>query len=107
MTAPGAGFRVDPDDLGAQAGRLRDLADGVAAMRPPLTDLDTDAYGVIGSLFAGDATAAMRAGAEALEELGSTLRELSAAVGEAAAGYRETDLRAALGLAGVDVAEPR
>ncbi|MEU6700218.1 type VII secretion target [Pseudonocardia sp. NPDC046786] len=107
MTAPGAGFRVDPESLGAQAARLRDLAAGVTALRPSLTELDTDVYGAIGSFFAADATAAMRAGAQALDELGSALRELSAAAREAAAGYRETDLRAARELAGIDVAEPR
>ncbi|MEV1293917.1 type VII secretion target [Pseudonocardia sp. NPDC049635] len=102
MTA--AGFRVDPDVVGAQAGRLRDLAEGVAAMRPSSTELDTDAYGAIGSLFSADATAAMRAGADALDELGSALRALSRATDEAATGYRETDLRVALELTGVDVA---
>ncbi|BBG05412.1 MULTISPECIES: type VII secretion target [Pseudonocardia] len=105
MTSPAAGFRVDPDILGTQAGLLRQLAADVTAMRPSATDLDTDAYGAIGSFFAADATAAMRAGAEALEGLGGTLGELSAALEQAATGYREADQRAALEFTRVDVVE--
>ena len=56
-----------------------------------------------GALPSADATAAMRAGADALADVAVTLARLASAVQATAGTYRESDLRIALELSGVDV----
>lgn len=105
MTGAG-GFRVVPEVLDTQAGLLDGIAGEVAARQPSRTELDTDAYGVVGGLFAAEATAAMRAGATAMQEMAGALRALASATRTAASDYRDADRRAAVGLAGVEVGPP-
>ncbi|WP_224387497.1 type VII secretion target [Pseudonocardia sp. ICBG1293] len=99
-----AGFRVVPDTVSAGAGVLDDAGSAVAGMRPSAAELDSGAYGVVGAFFAADATAAMRAGVEALDALSGSLHELAAAARDAAAAYLDTELRTTATFLDVDPA---
>lgn len=102
MTSPG--FRVVPDRVSARADVLDGAGSAVAGMRPSRAELDTGAYGVIGEFFAADATAAMRAGVEALDALSASLHDLAASARKAVAAYLDTELRTAATFLDVDPA---
>ncbi|MEJ8279736.1 type VII secretion target [Pseudonocardia spirodelae] len=94
---------VVPDAVTARARALEEAGAAVAGMRPAQAELDSGAYGVVGAFFSAHATAAMRAGVEALEVLAAELRELAGSARDAAAAYLETELAAAARFGEVEV----
>ncbi|MEQ3552188.1 hypothetical protein WIS52_17075 [Pseudonocardia nematodicida] len=102
VTGAGA-FRVDPDVVGIQCGVLDDLAETVSALEPSHTDLDTEAYGMAGRLFASSATRAMRSGAYGIRALSRSLAELSSDAKDAAGEYLRGELATVQLLTAIDV----
>ncbi|ANY06872.1 type VII secretion target [Pseudonocardia sp. HH130630-07] len=91
MTAPG--FWVVPDHVDEHARQVEELATAVAESGPDRADISPDAYGLIGAVFAQAVCQPMAAcvvelgnRADALRDLGDTLRTTTAA-------YRETEER--------------
>lgn len=103
MTGTGAGFRLDPARLDAVADRVAEIAAGVERARPSGAEVSGDAFGLVGGLFAGAATSAMRTGDAAVAELGRSLAEAADTLRTAVRDYEYTDLDAARSFLEVEV----
>ncbi|MFP5019264.1 type VII secretion target [Pseudonocardia phyllosphaerae] len=102
MTGPD-GLRVEPERVTAHADAMTGIAGAVRAARPPDGGFSTDAYGVIGQVFAGQASAALAQGAVALTDLAADLERSAERLRASVQDYRLTDSRAALDLAAIEV----
>jgi hypothetical protein len=89
-----SGFAVDPDVLAVLAAGRRQAAERLGAAAAP-DPVAADAFGVIGRLFAGGASAAVEAGAAALAGSRDRLRRAAESLDRAAADYRAVDAAAA------------
>ncbi|MCE0768374.1 hypothetical protein LWC35_36610 [Pseudonocardia kujensis] len=92
------GFAVDPAVLAAHAAALEAAERRLAGGAPGPAVPSTDAFGLVGRLFAGAAGEAAGAGLAALEAARRGLVAAAAAARQAGAAYREADLAAALAL---------
>jgi hypothetical protein len=99
----GDGFRAVPRAMETVAARVDDAATAVAAARPPADEVSADAFGLVGGLFAGAATSALRTGTDAVTALAERLRRTAGELRLATRDYELADTRAALAFARVEV----
>ncbi|MEU7811503.1 hypothetical protein [Pseudonocardia sp. NPDC049154] len=98
MSSGSGGFAVDPAVLEAHAAALEAAERRLAGGAPGPAALSSDAFGLVGRLFAGAASEAAGVGVAALEGARRGLVAAAASAREAAVAYREADLAAALAL---------
>lgn len=103
MTAAGDGFRVDPGRLDEVTDRLTGVAAAAERARPTADQVSGDSFGLVGGVFAGAATSAMRTGDGAVTELCRCLLAVSDTLRAAVGDYERTDLDAARAFLSVEI----
>lgn len=103
MTAAGDGFRVDPGRLDEVTDRLTGVAAAAERARPTADQVSGDSFGLVGGVFAGAATSAMRTGDGAVTELCRCLQAMSGTLRAAVRDYEHTDLDAARAFLAVEI----
>lgn len=103
MTGPADGFRADPARIAGHADEIARVAAVVRAGRPTADSLSDDAYGLVGGLFAGSATAAMGRGVATVDDLAAALEATADRLRASARSYEDAEEAALTALSSVEI----